>query len=87
MDTRTMATVRRVSTRKSSKKIEVTPELKMLLRGLTENEAREYLQVLAITDELAKDSKLTEKDIMEIDEKIKKAIREKIEYEISHRYK
>lgn len=61
------------------------PEPKVPLNGLSESQVREYLRLLAVTDRLARDSKLTEKDIMEIDEKIKKAIKERIEREITNR--
>ncbi|MGQ4915110.1 MAG: hypothetical protein ACP6IU_10255 [Candidatus Asgardarchaeia archaeon] len=59
------------------------PLLKKYLRDKLISELYKKLTQLYIADELFKDSKLTEEDIMELDKKIKKKVMEKLKWMLS----
>ncbi len=68
-------------------KLAVLIEKDELLRKLSEEVVKqkltEYLLKVYALDVLAKDSELTEEDVMELDEKVKKGILKKWEDEVS----
>lgn len=59
------------------------PLLKKYLRDKLISELYRKLAQLYIADELFKDSKLTEGDIIELDKKIKKRVMEKLKWTLS----
>ena len=63
--------------------IESDPFLKMVVERIIREDIVSYVLSILAMDKLAEDSRLTEKDIMEIDREIKKGIRKKIENEIN----
>ena len=63
--------------------IESDPFLKMVVERIIREDIVRYVLSILAMDKLAEDSRLTEKDIMEIDREIKKGIRKKIENEIN----
>ena len=66
--------------------IESDPFLKLVVERIIREDVVSYVLSVLIMDKLTEDSKLTEEEIMEIDEEIKKEIRRRIEDEINRWY-
>lgn len=62
--------------------IESDPFLRMLVEKIVKEDVMNYILTILVMDKLTEDSKLTEEDIIKIDEKIKREIRERVENEI-----
>jgi len=62
--------------------IDSDPTLRSVVEKIVERDVIEYILTILTMDKLTSDSTLTEEEILEIDKKIKKVIRERIENEI-----
>ncbi len=62
--------------------IDSDPTLRSVVEKIVEQDVIEYILTILTMDKLTSDSTLTEEEILEIDKKIKKVIRERIENEI-----
>lgn len=63
--------------------IESDPLIKLAVEKIIKDDVINYILSVLAMDKLAENSKLTEEDIMKIDEEIKIGIRKKIEDEIN----
>ncbi len=66
--------------------IDSDPLLKNVVEKIVERDIINYILTILTMDKLTSDSTLTEGEILEIDKKIKKAVRERIENETRRRY-
>ncbi|ADC64863.1 conserved hypothetical protein [Ferroglobus placidus DSM 10642] len=63
--------------------IESDPFLRMVVERIVREEVVNYILSVLAMDKLTENSKLTEEDIMKIDEEIKRGIRRRVEDEIN----
>ena len=63
--------------------IESDSFLKIVVEKIIREDVINYILSILVMDKLTEDSKLTEEDIMKIDEEIKRGIRRRIEHEIN----
>ncbi len=62
--------------------IDSDPTLRSVVEKIVERDVIEHILTILTMDKLTSDSTLTEEEILEIDKKIKKVIRERMENEI-----